>query len=144
MHTGTASFIKSGAAPSYIVRGGNLFRIASGTLPVGILSDISAEVTEFGLEKGDVIVMVSDGICGDPELDSTWLCDYLAKEMTDDLALTAEKIMLRAKKENKRSDDMTVELLRIEAPAKNAMDKVPSVTGEFSPFGDDFSVQIGG
>ena len=64
--------------------------------------------------------------------------------MTDDLALTAEKIMLRAKKENKRSDDMTVELLRIEAPAKNAMDKVPSVTGEFSPFGDDFSVQIGG
>ncbi|MEI3153474.1 MAG: SpoIIE family protein phosphatase [Eubacteriales bacterium] len=144
MHTGTASFIKSGAAPSYIVRGGNLFRIASGTLPVGILSDISAEVTEFGLEKGDVIVMVSDGICGDPELDSTWLCDYLTKEMTDDLALTAEKIMLRAKKENKRSDDMTVELLRIEAPAKNAMDKVPSVTGEFSPFGDDFSVQIGG
>lgn len=131
MHTGTASFIKSGAAPSYIIRGGNLFRIASGTLPVGILSDISAEVTEFELEKGDVIVMVSDGICGDPELDSTWLCEYLTAGISSDISLAAEKILARAKSENKRSDDMTIELLRIEAPSKNARDKTsPEIEAE--------------
>ena len=126
MHTGTASFIKSGAAPSYIIRGGNLFRIASGTLPVGILSDISAEVTEFELMEGDIIVMVSDGICGDPELDSTWLCEYLTAGISPDISLAAEKILERAKSENKRSDDMTIELLRIGAPSKNARDKTSS------------------
>ena len=140
MHTGTASFIKSGAAPSYIVRGGNLFRIASGTLPVGILSDISAEVTEFELEEGDLIVMVSDGVCGDPELDGVRLCECLTNDPVRDLAASAEKIMLGAKAENRRSDDMTIELLRIEPPTKNSRDRVPSSPELFSQLNEDFAV----
>ena len=140
MHTGTASFIKSGAAPSYIVRGGNLFRIASGTLPVGILSDISAEVTEFELMEGDIIVMVSDGVCGDPELDGVRLCECLTNDPVRDLAASAEKIMLGAKAENRRSDDMTIELLRIEPPAKNSRDRVPSSPELFSQLNEDFAV----
>ena len=140
MHTGTASFIKSGAAPSYIVRGGNLFRIASGTLPVGILSDISAEVTEFELMEGDIIVMVSDGVCGDPELDGVRLCECLTNDPVRDLAASAEKIMLGAKAENRRSDDMTIELLRIEPPTKNSRDRVPSSPELFSQLNEDFAV----
>lgn len=140
MHTGTAAFIKSGAAPSYIVRGKNLYKISSGTLPVGILSDISAEITEFDLKTGDVIVMVSDGICGDPEFDGTWLSDYLTKEMSSDLTLTAEKIMMRARKEDKRSDDMTVELIRIDPPTAGARDTVPVFLEESAVWGEDFAI----
>ena len=117
MHMKTAAFIKSGAAPSYVMRGSNLFRIASGTLPVGILADVSAELTEFELCDGDVIIMASDGIADDYELetgkDPSWFADFLCREWTDDLHIMAEKILLAAKKSGRRSDDMTVELIRV-------------------------------
>lgn len=117
MHTRSAAFIKSGAAPSYVMRNGNLFRIASGTLPVGILSEVSAELTEFDLCNGDVIIMASDGIADDFEIetgrDPSWFADFLCREWTDDLHIMAEKILLAAQRSGRRSDDMTVELIRV-------------------------------
>ena len=117
MHMKTAAFIKSGAAPSYVMRNGNLFRIASGTLPVGILSEVSAELTEFELCDGDVIIMASDGIADDFEIetgrDPSWFADFLCREWTDDLHIMSEKILLAARKSGRRSDDMTVELIRV-------------------------------
>lgn len=117
LHAGKASFLKSGAAPSYIRRGNDLFRISSGTLPVGILPDVAAEMTAFDLKNDDVIIMVSDGISGDFEVESgsdpSWFADFLAKEWTWDLDIMAEKILLAAQKAGRRSDDMTVELLRV-------------------------------
>lgn len=121
LHAGKASFLKSGAAPSYIMRGNDLFRISSGTLPVGILPDVAAEMTAFDLKKDDVIIMVSDGISGDFEVESgndpSWFADFLTKEWTWDLDVMAEKILLAAQKAGRRSDDMTVELLRVEESA---------------------------
>ena len=84
--------------------------------------------------------MVSDGICGDPEFDGTWLSDYLTKEMSSDLTLTAEKIMMRARKEDKRSDDMTVELIRIDPPTADARDTVPVFLEESAVWGEDFAI----
>lgn len=124
LHLGTASFIKSGAAPSYILRDGSLFRIASGTLPIGILPDISAELTEFDLKTGDIIVMASDGVAGDFETEDgknpSWLADFLTENRSGDLPSMAEKIMLAAKKSDRRSDDMTVELIRLLPPVGGA------------------------
>ena len=122
MHMKTAAFIKSGAAPSYVMRNGSLFRIASGTLPVGILSDVSAELTEFELCDGDVIIMASDGIADDFEIetgkDPSWFADFLCREWTDDLHIMSEKILLAAGKNGRRSDDMTVELIRVDEVGK--------------------------
>lgn len=133
LHLGTAFFIKSGAAPSYVMRGGSLFRIASGTLPVGILDSVSAEMTEFRLQIGDVIVMVSDGIAGDfevePGSDPSWFADFLCREWTEDLPTMTEKILVAAQRRGRRSDDMTAALIRI-CPAD--VGEVSSPTAEYN------------
>lgn len=110
---GKGSFIKSGAAPSYILRDGDLYKLQSKTLPIGILRECDAEQIEFELHDKDVIVMFSDGVAASLD-DGTWLTSLLCFEFEDDLEKMASKILERASHENARGDDMTVALIRIE------------------------------
>ena len=64
-----AKFYKMGAAPSYIIRGRRIRRISPPALPVGILPEIRLTHVSARLAAGDIIVMMSDGIC-----DSGWRC----------------------------------------------------------------------
>ncbi|MBO5649046.1 MAG: SpoIIE family protein phosphatase [Clostridia bacterium] len=72
MILGRASFVKCGAAPSYLIRGGELFRIASETMPLGILREVTAQETTVSLLGGDMLLFFSDGVCGDGE-DNRWI-----------------------------------------------------------------------
>lgn len=114
---GTASFVKSGATPSYVKRGANIFKIESGTFPIGIMDTPSAEMTEFELRDGDVMMLCSDGVAQDFDvsrsLDPSWFLSFIEREWTDDLEMMSEKIISAAAEQNHRSDDMTVELIRI-------------------------------
>ena len=112
--SGKASFIKSGAAPSYIMREGSVFRIASNSMPIGITRYINAEEIKFELMDGDVVVMVSDGVSDSPE-GGAWLCEELTYRWKDDLGAMAEHLLAEAKKRNLRTDDMTVALTRIKS-----------------------------
>ncbi len=111
---GEASFIKSGAAASYIVRRGRLFKIASTSLPIGITREMAAEEVKFKLEEGDLIVMVSDGISQSFE-DGVWLLQTLSDEIDVNapLSVISRKILEKAKQKNERSDDMTVIAVRV-------------------------------
>lgn len=76
--TGDCTFIKSGAAPSFVIRGETVHRLTCGSAPIGILSDIEAQSNSLCLQAGDLVVMVSDGILlNDPEC--AWLLSYLGK-----------------------------------------------------------------
>ena len=88
---GVASFIKSGAAPTYIARGGTVYKVSSRTMPVGIIKDADARITRFDTKKGDVIVMMSDGCCHDSD-DCPWLVEYLCALMKQDSCKDSEKI----------------------------------------------------
>ncbi len=110
--TGHAGFIKGGAAPSYILRNGNLFKIASNTMPIGITREMNAEEITFELQAGDVIVMASDGVAQSFE-DGIWLVNLLGNGMEDDLDVMANKILEAARRNNRRTDDMTVGLIRL-------------------------------
>ncbi len=110
--TGKASFIKSGAAPSFVLRSGNLYKLQSKTLPIGIMGELDAEKIGFDLIAGDIIIMLSDGIAESLE-DGVWLANLLTYEWEDDLDKMAEKILENAGKANKRNDDMTVILIRV-------------------------------
>jgi serine phosphatase RsbU (regulator of sigma subunit) len=112
MITGEACFVKSGAAPSYVLRTGNLYKIQSKTVPIGILPELDAEKIRFELQEGDVIVMLSDGVAQSLE-DGVWLANLLSYEWVEDLQLMAEKILDNAALNNARSDDMTVALVRV-------------------------------
>ncbi len=78
---GKASFIKSGAAPTYVAREGTVYKISARTMPVGIIKDADARITKFDTRKGDIIVMISDGCCPDNE-DCPWLVEYLCNLMS--------------------------------------------------------------
>ncbi len=115
--TGQAHFIKSGAAPSYIVRGGEVFRIDSKTIPVGLIRSLDAEETTVRTEVGDIIVMVSDGVAED-DRDSVWLCTLLSDVCDRGTADTADLIIKEAERRLQKKDDATVCVIRVASSAK--------------------------
>lgn len=60
--TGEATLVKAGAAPSYLLRGGDCTKLESRTLPAGIMPAVKAEQIKLRLRRGDCLVMLSDGI----------------------------------------------------------------------------------
>lgn len=109
--TANASFVKSGAAPSFVKRGTKLFKIRSKTFPLGILEDVDAERTTFSLSDGDRIVMLSDGVTEENE-EPLWLCEFLTEtDLTSPDA--AEKIIAEAKKHTLGRDDMSAAVIAI-------------------------------
>jgi len=113
-YTGEAKFVKSGAAPSFVLREGRLFRLCSKTVPIGILRALDAEMIRFDLEAGDTIVMLSDGVSGNFE-DCAWLCDMLASQavMSASPAEIAQKIVRAAQAGEGRRDDITAAIVRV-------------------------------
>ncbi len=109
--SGKASFIKSGAAPSFVKRGNKLFKIKSKTFPLGILEDVDAERTTFECENGDFIIILSDGVTEDIE-EPLWLCEFLTKT---DLSVenAAQMIVDEAKAHTLCRDDMTAAVIVI-------------------------------
>lgn len=57
-----ATFYKSGAAPTFVFRDGELFKLRARTLPIGILGEPDVATSAIDILPGDVIVMVSDGV----------------------------------------------------------------------------------
>lgn len=112
--TGRCSFIKAGAAPTYIYRSGKLFKIFSATPPVGILSSFTAESTRFDVRPGDLIFMLSDGVVQNGE-DGAWLAELVRLDKTSDPSSLAARILERAAEINTRSDDASAAVIRIKA-----------------------------
>ncbi len=114
--TGRARFIKSGAAPSFVLRDGQLFRLHSKTVPVGIMRALDAEAISFDLCDDDTVIMMSDGVTGNYE-DCPWLyslmCDGLKRE--DSPSKMAKVIGEAALKNTGREDDVTVVVMKITA-----------------------------
>jgi stage II sporulation protein E len=125
--SGEASFIKSGAAASYILREGKLFKLESASLPIGITREMAAEEIRFSLLPGDLIVMISDGVSQRFE-DGVWLLSLLSEDIdpTAPLSYLAHRILDEAKRKNQRSDDMTVELIRIAEETDTVKKKAPA------------------
>lgn len=108
LFTGHCRMLKSGAPPTYIRQNGKVERFMAKSLPVGILENASPEYLETTLVKGDLVVMVSDGIIGSEE--DGFLLEILKNHAGQDMAALCEKIISEAKKRfnNSCPDDMTV------------------------------------
>lgn len=112
-YSGEAVFLKSGAAVSYIKRGESIFRIRSKTAPLGLLSTVDTERVKVEVKEGDVIIMLSDGICQGQE-ESAWLLELLTKPMPKEIGVYAEMILKEAEKRDDGCDDMSVAIMKIE------------------------------
>lgn len=108
---GDASFIKSGAAASFIKRRSSLFRLKSETVPVGLIARVDAEKITASVEVGDYVIMFSDGVADDSD-DAAWLVELLNKPNRRSLKDYASFI-LEAARERGGKDDKSVLVMRI-------------------------------
>lgn len=108
---GKASFIKSGAAVSFIKRRTSLFRLKSETVPVGLISRVDAEKISAEAAVGDYVIMLSDGICEDGD-DVAWLVELLNKPNKRGPREYAELILSEARARGGK-DDKSVLVMKI-------------------------------
>lgn len=110
--SGKASFLKSGAAASYIVRNGGVYRINAVSMPVGITEEAHPEEIGFKLLAGDTVIMLSDGIASDGT-DGKWISETVCGGFESIEAL-AELIMKKSGELNVGDDDKTVLITSVE------------------------------
>lgn len=109
---GECTFLKSGAATSYIKRDSSIFRISSRTAPLGLMKRTDGERIRASVAVGDMIIMLSDGVCGGAE-DAPWLLELLTKPSRLGAKEYAELILRAAAEHTRRDDDMTVAVMRV-------------------------------
>ncbi len=109
-----ARFYKSGAAVSFIRHKDEITVIEKESLPLGIIREVSCATEERQLSKGDIILMVSDGVTA---TDCGWINDELLAWSTSNMNDLAAHISSLARLRNQESarDDITVSALKIEA-----------------------------
>lgn len=114
LQSGKGNFIKAGAAPSFVIRSGSVYKISSNTPPAGIIGRMTAEQTGMQLEENDIVVMLSDGIADSAET-SSWLPEMLTESEGERPAELAHRILREAKQRNGRADDMTIGVVLIKS-----------------------------
>ena len=115
LYSGALTLIKSGAAPTLVVRRGNVFKLSSPSFPIGILNALDAKQIDISCEDGDIIVMLSDGALGGGD-DHAYLTKMLRDPVLcdEEPSTIADKIIRRAKAEMKSpTDDISVIVIRV-------------------------------
>lgn len=116
LYTGTARLFKAGAAPGFIVHGGQARIVGEASLPVGILGAVNGQSRVVHLAAGDYAVLVSDGLLVDG---TGWVTKQLelsaaAGDAPEKLAQTlVETARVRAGPTG-HPDDITAAVLRLE------------------------------
>ncbi len=110
--SGTVDFYKAGGAPCFVRKGGRTAALEQVSLPAGILRDINFSTAQTKLSKGDILLMVSDGVLVD---DGKWIHKIL-RSWSGDAQFLAEYIAAMAHKRHKdvKADDMTVVCVTVE------------------------------
>ena len=111
-YTGQGCFIKSGAAPSFVCRGRDVYKVTARTIPIGITDRIGAERIRFRLRAGDIVVMVSDGIVEGGD-DARLVVESLCGRRSDDAQRIAEALLCSARERLGERDDMTVAVIAV-------------------------------
>ena len=110
----TASFLKAGAAASYIIREGSVIKIASNALPTGILTKCEPDVTQLKINAGDMIIVTSDGIDEQLVLGNEELAEKLGC-LSPDAAVKMIGELAVGENDGNVIDDITVAAIRIDS-----------------------------
>ena len=111
LYDGKGTIIKSGSAPTYILRNNNLKEFNTKTLPCGIMEEIQYDKISFDFMVYDIIIMVSDGVLSS---DKNKVIDILTKQDYKDFKKAKENILSHYEnifKDN--DDDITVMVLKV-------------------------------
>ena len=91
--------------------------IRSTSLPIGILKSVDSDITNFKLDDGDMLLMVTDGVVdADRGADEEYFIEQIMKKIhSSDTSLVAKKVIAEAKKlqNGKSKDDMLAVCVKI-------------------------------
>ncbi len=112
LYSGNVNFMKAGAALTFIRKAGDMYRVETPSLPVGILSEIEFAYTEDTLSEGDIIVMVSDGAIATGE---EWIEHIIISWEDKSMQQLADLINdeATARRSDGHDDDITVITMQI-------------------------------
>ncbi len=112
-YTCSASFYKAGGTLSFIRQNDRVTVIEKPSLPMGIIRNTAFAYEERQLRRGDIVLLVSDGVTSQ---DCSWINDeLLAWSKSDMQSLSAHIASLaRLRSEKTVRDDITVVALRVE------------------------------
>ncbi len=117
LYSGECSFMKVGAAGTYIKRDGMIEKIESGSLPLGVFGQMESVQTTRELMHGEYIIMVSDGItdCFSKPDGEAFFEDMLGRMTLQEPNEMAAAILRQAifQSGGKVADDMTVLVIGI-------------------------------
>ncbi len=117
LYTGEVKFIKTGAEPSFILgNSGRVRTVKAASLPVGLIAEAEAEVSDTKIQDGDRIVMITDGI-ENREDGSLWVGEFMKNNKDMCEGSLAKEILTRAtqKQGGAVKDDMTVLSVKLKA-----------------------------
>ena len=118
LYSDNMEFVKNGACPTYVKRNRDVQMLNSISIPTGIIDNIDLVVYDKDLQKGDIIVMCSDGIIesnSEYQNKELWV-KYLLEEMTNEDVQKIADIIISEAIDNdfgKEKDDMTVIVAKI-------------------------------
>lgn len=120
LYAGNVEFIKNGACPTYIKRGGQVQILKSESLPTGILEDIDLVQYDKDLKDGDILVICSDGILESNKeyLNKELWVKYLLEDISSDDVQQIADILVKESIDNdygQEKDDMTVIVAKVKS-----------------------------
>ncbi len=110
--TGRAQIFKMGAASTFVKHGDQVSMLKRPAPPAGIVDGLKLEYIDVRLKKGDLLLMVSDGVtdCDRKDPDCIWLRQRLLEIGSRDPDTVAELIINKAAEKYgiRERDDLTV------------------------------------
>lgn len=107
LFSGETDFYKAGSPDTIVLKGKKTGRATAKSCPAGIVRNVSFDKTTAMLDDGDIVVMMSDGVC---DYDSEWLEQMInayrragAQTISDALAAAAAR-----RRDDGHEDDITV------------------------------------
>ena len=114
LFTGDAEFLKAGASMTLIKkkRQNRVIKVETPSLPAGILNDVEFLREHLVLEKGDILLMMSDGVTLEGE---TWLRELLINWKGSDMKELSKQVVTEAinRRVGEHDDDTTAIALQI-------------------------------
>ena len=115
-YTGEAEFVKIASQPTYILRGSEIIKIESKSLPIGILDQIDASVETVELYPNDYLIMSTDGVkdCV-PNLSADWLERVLIQAPRKGASELAEYLLQQVLTicNGEPDDDLTISVAKV-------------------------------
>lgn len=104
-----AEFVKFGAPPTYLLRNGKLKQLSGEALPCGIVDEAKPSMLQLKLKKGDVMILLSDGVF---DVLGSQTERTIMQNRSEDQKRIANALISAAMNKGQR-DDMTVMVIKV-------------------------------